>query len=139
MPALVAPEADGASAGDHDCARAAIESGFQRDHHVANHFDGTGNNFFHQLADGIGHIGAGGAGQSDASVLDQVGADARLLAGFFQRLAQRSARLSRSDARDLTAQRGAATEDFLLVAHNTRGLGAATIEAGEIGHIYAES
>ena len=67
---LVTAVGDRTGAGNDDDSRSAIEGGFERDVHVADHVDGSGDNFGKGLAHDFSQLRTSGPGPSNASMRD---------------------------------------------------------------------
>src|SRR5579871_306237 len=130
----VAAVSDGTCAGNDDDARARTEGGLHRDFHVAENFHRTRDDGRHNLPNCANDFIAAGSGNAGTCPVHLLGANARRRAGLIDRLLQGFAGSRLANARDVARARGCGCEHSLVVAHDTRSLAPAAINAKKKGH-----
>ena len=125
---------DRAGAGDYDDAGAGVKCRFEGDLHVADDFDGGGENLGQGSTDDRSEFGTGGSGTANTSMHDLRGRDAGGGAGLAHRFVERLARLHLADANNVAGTGGRRGQELRFVAYGAGGFGAAAVDSEIVGH-----
>ena len=130
----VAAIGDGTGARNDNDARARVECSFERDLHVANHINRSGEKFRQGAANNFGQFRAGSAGSSDASAGNLCGRNAGGGAGLADGALQRLASLELSDANHIAWSGCRGGKQVGFIAYGAGSLRTSAVDAEIVGH-----